>query len=193
MASLRINSSDCATFSAGANSLPSSWTGWPGSCSDAGYFTFCSTLVFPNCLDIWMQVAAGRLLNSHQEEAVTLLQVSSYSWGESHFHDDDLYIINRSCLSETKKLTPSLICSAMVADPPKLALPPTWHLSLGNASDWKLIIIIMNMECLDDDGLLWSANIWCKKEKKSSELIAVGAKQGARSLPMRTVPSRRST
>ena len=31
------------------------------------------------------------------------------------------------------------------------------------------------------------------KEKKSSELSAIGAKRGVRSLPMRTVPSRRST
>ena len=35
-----------------------------------------------------MQVAAGRLLNSHQQEAVTLLQVSSCSCGENHLHDD---------------------------------------------------------------------------------------------------------
>ena len=37
---------------------------------------------------------------------------------------------------------------------------PTRHLSLGNASNWKLIIILMNVDCHYDDGQLWSANIF---------------------------------
>ena len=58
----------------------------------------------------------------------------------------------------------------------------------------------MNFDCHDDDARLWIANIILFRFRKvyrcvwfPSKLSAAGAKLGVKSVPMRTVPSRRST
>ena len=72
MASLRINSSDCATFSAGANSLPSSWTGWPGSCSDAGISLFLKYLVSFFCQSIQFKQTLLQFIKLYSERVMIL-------------------------------------------------------------------------------------------------------------------------
>ena len=82
--------------------------------------------------------------------------------------------------------------------------PPT-TLPLGDATNWKLIMIIMNVDCDNVDDWQWNADIfWISfpivavglfftKSLFLLELSAAGAKRGVRSLPARTLPSRRST
>ena len=114
-------------------------------------------------------------------------------------HDDDLYIIGAVCISVcNEKVTTSWIVgdddiyAAQIAILLIALLQPTCCSPLGNANNWQLIVIIMNINCHEDDDWLWSANIcwirftivavclFVKKILFPSELSAAGAKRGVR-------------